>query len=723
MMRSPALRVHLLALALLAALPTRAQDTGRQHGHEDEPRDLAAVEVRATPLADTAENLTLPVEILAGSRLDEARAGTLGETVSRLPGVHSSNFGPGVGRPIIRGLDGARVQVLSDGLGSGDVSTLSVDHAVSIEPFLADQVEVLKGPATLLYGSGAIGGAVNVIDGRSPERLPEQPLEGRAELRGASGNDERTGMLRLDGSAGRFAFHVDALHRDAGDYAIPGYPESAALMAEHAEEPDPDQAGRLPNSAVRTDSAALGVSWIGGRGFVGGAVSLFNTRYGIPAGHAHGGHDDHADAAQADADMHADVHVLMDQRRSELRSGIDAIGPFESLRVKLADTDYSHTEFEGEAIGTVFHNRNREARAELVHRPVAGWKGAFGLQASKRDFDAVGDEAFVPASRSYDTGLFWIGKRDIGALQLDVGLRHDDNRIDVDNLATAAPDRHIHTTSASAGLGWTISEPLHLGLGLDRAQRAPGAEELYSRGLHVATGSFEVGEPSLKVETANRIELGLHLHRGPVEAQLSMWQVRYDDFIYLAGTDAEVDHAQLRVWRQGDARFHGMEAKLAWDVADNASGLWSLEAFADTVRARLADPAGSQATLALAIAHGDHVDEVQAQVATGGHLPRIAPARVGTSLRWERDAWRASLGAVRHGRQHRVAAYETGTPGYTLVDANLTWHRDGAEGRAVELFVAGSNLTNREARPHTSFLKDQVPLPGRSIAFGVRAFF
>ena len=730
MTRPHAFRRHLLAMALLSALPAQAQDTGRQHGHDDDPIDLAAVEVRATPLADTAENLTMPVEILAGSRLDEARAGTLGETVARLPGVQSSNFGPGVGRPIIRGLDGARVQVLSDGLGSGDVSTLSVDHAVSIEPFLADQIEVLKGPATLLYGSGAIGGAVNVVDGRIPERLPEQPFEGRAELRGASGNDERTGMVRLDGRAGRLAFHVDALHRDAGDYAIPGYAESAALMAEHGEEPDPDQAGRLPNSAVRTDSAAFGLSWIGDRGFVGGALSLFNTAYGIPAGHGHDDgdgehaddHDDH-DEAHGDEDADGGVRIVMDQRRSELRGGLDAVGPFETLRVKLADTDYTHTEFEGEDVGTVFHNRHQEARAELVHRPLAGWKGAFGLQASRRDFDAVGDEAFVPASRSRDTGLFWIGKRQSGAWQIDLGLRHDDNRIDVDNLAIDAPDRRFRTTSASAGLGWTVSDALHLGLGLDRAQRAPGAEELYSRGLHVATGSFEIGDPSLNVETANRIEVGLHLHHGPFEAQLAAWQVRYDDFIYLAGTDAEVDGAQLRVWRQGDARFHGMEAKLAWDIAENASGLWSLEAFADTVRARLADAAGSQATLALAVAHGDHVDEVQAQVATGGHLPRIAPARVGTSLRWERDAWRASLGAVRHARQDRVAAYESATPGYTLVDANLTWHRDGAHGRAWELFVDGRNLTNREARPHTSFLKDQVPLPGRSIAFGVRAFF
>ena len=733
--RRAAPRPYLLTLALAAALPAQAQDATRQHGHQDEPLDLKAVQVRATPLADTAENLTMPVEILAGTRLDEAKAGTLGETVAKLPGVQSSNFGPGVGRPIIRGLDGARVQVLSDGLGSGDVSTLSVDHAVSVEPFLADQVEVLKGPATLLYGSGAIGGAVNVVDGRIPESLAERPFEGRAELRGASGNRERTGMLRLDGNAGRFAFHFDALQRDTGDYAIPGFAESAALMAEHGETPDPDEAGRLPNSAVRTDSAALGMSWIGARGFVGGAYSLFNTAYGIPGGHAHGGHDDHDvhgddhdhdhdhDHDDEDAHGHAGVRIAMDQRRSELRGGIDAIGPFESLRLKLADTDYTHTEFEGEAVGTVFHNRSREARAELVHRPVAGWKGAFGLQAGKRDFDAIGAEAFVPASRSHDTGLFWIGKRAWGPLQLDLGLRHDDNRIDVDNAATAAPDRHVHTTSASAGIGWKASEAVHVSLGLDHAQRAPGAEELYSRGLHVATGSHEIGDAALGVETAHRAELGLHLHHGPLEATLSAWQVRYDDFIYLAGTDAEVDGAQLRVWRQGDARFHGMEAKLGWDIADNRSGLWTLDAFADVVRARLADAAGSSAMLSLAIPHGDHVDEVDARVATGGNLPRIAPARIGASLRWERDAWRASLGAVRHARQDRVAAFESATPGYTLVDAHLAWHRDGEDGRAWEIFLDARNLTDREARPHTSFLKDLVPLPGRSVGFGVRAFF
>jgi iron complex outermembrane receptor protein len=720
------------ALALALAPSAHAADDPQQARHNREPKDLAAVEVHATPLADTAETLAIPVEVLAGSKLDEAKAGTLGETVARLPGVQSSNFGPGVGRPIIRGLDGARVQVLSDGLSSGDVSTVSVDHAVTIEPFLANQIEVLKGPATLLYGSGAIGGAVNVVDGRIPEMLPDAPLEGRAELRGGSVNDERTGMFRLDGYAGQFAFHFDALHREAGDYSIPGFAESAAHLAEEGETPDPDEAGTLGNSAVRTDSAALGVSWIGARGFIGASYSLYNTAYGIPGGHVHEHEDhdheedehdhEHGDEHEGEEHGDEDVRIVMDQRRSELRGGIDDLGPFESLRVKFASTDYTHTEFEGVDVGTVFRNQSREARAELVHAPIAGWKGAFGLQASDRDFVAVGDEAFVPGSVSKDTGLFWIGKREFGSLQLDLGLRHDRNRVDVDQSATASPDRDFKTTSVSAGLGWEASEALHFNLGLDRAQRAPTAEELYSSGLHVATGGFEFGNAALGVETAQRVELGMHLHRGPFEFQLSAWHARYDDFVYLADTDLEVDGSPARVWRQDNARFSGMEARVDWEIADGDSGLWTLGAFADTVRGKLADAPGTT-TVEVDVPHGDHFHHEEAQVATGGNLPRIAPSRVGSELRWERDGWRASIGAVRYLKQDDVAAFEDATPGYTLVDAHVAWHIDTASGREWEVFVDGSNLTDREARPHTSFLKELVPLPGRNVVLGVRLFF
>ena len=377
-----------LSMALVLAAPAALAVEGAQDDprHAD-PVELATVEVRATPLADTAEDLALPVEVLAGERLDRAKASSLGETVNKLPGVQSSNFGPGVGRPIVRGFDGARVQVLSDGLGSGDVSTVSVDHAVSIEPFLAEQIEVLKGPATLLYGSGAIGGAVNVIDGRVPERLTAEPLEGRAELRAGSVNVERTGMLRVDGSTDAFAFHFDALHREAGDVEIPGFAESAAHRAEQGEAPDPAGAGVLSNSFVRTDSAALGASWIGDGAFVGGAYSLFSNRYGVP-GHAHAHAEEHEEEEGHDE---AGVDIALDQRRTELRGGIDRLGPFESLRLKLANTQYTHTEFEGREIGTVFDNDSREARLELVHAPLAGWKGAFGLQWGAREFLAVGE--------------------------------------------------------------------------------------------------------------------------------------------------------------------------------------------------------------------------------------------------------------------------------------------------------------------------------------------
>ena len=711
-----------LALAIALLLPVaHAAETGQDPApaHDHQPVDLDGIEVQATPLAGTAEDLVRPVEVLAGEQLDAAKASSLGETVNRLPGVQSSYFGPGVGRPIIRGFDGARVQVLSNGLGSGDVSTISADHAVSIEPFLADQIEVLKGPATLLYGSGAIGGAVNVIDGRIPENATAQPLQGRAELRGGTVNDQRTGMFRLDGTSesGDLVFHFDALHRETGDYAIPGFAESERLLAEEGETPDPADAGVLPNSAIRTDAAALGASWIGDRGFLGVGYSLFNSDYGVP-GHAHEGHDD--DTGDHD-EGEGGVRIVMDQRRGEVRGGLDDFGAFESLRIKLARTDYTHTEFEGGEVGTVFDNTGTEARAELVHQPLLGWDGALGLQWSQRDFLALGAEAFVPGSVTTGTGLFWIGERAFGPTRLELGARHDRNTVDADDAVAIGPDRDFSTTSLSAALRWDIAEALHVSVGLDRAQRAPTAEELFSNGLHVATGSIELGRPGMEVETANRAELGLHWHQGALRLGASVYQARFDDFVYLADTGIQVDGLAVRSWTQHDARFNGAEAELDWTVLDNASGTWSMRLFGDVVRAEL-DGSGTR-DIAVSVPHDGTTEAYVATLSNHGNLPRIVPARAGIELHWETGPWRASLGAVRHARQDRVAEYESATPGYTLVDAHLAWHADSLGGQAWEVFLDGSNLLDEEARPHTSFLKDLAPLPGRGIEFGVRTFF
>ena len=699
-MTTPAPAKSVLAACLLCALLAEGRAAAApapapapQDEHHEPPVDLDRVVVRATPLTLTAEDLALPVEVLTGHELDVAKGATLGDTVDGLPGVQSSWFGPGVGRPILRGMDGPRVRVLSDGLGTGDASTTSADHAVSIEPFLADQIEVLKGPATLLYGSGAIGGAVNVIDGRVPEKATTDPVEGRAEVRGGTVNDERTAMARIDATAvgGALVLHADALHREAGDLRIPGFAER---------EPGPgEEPGVLPNSALRTDSAALGASWVGERGFLGGAVSLFSTRYGIAGHHPHEeeeeeGHEDEA------GEEEAAVRIVLDQRRGEVRGGLDRVGPFDTLRLKLAHTAYTHTEFEGTEVGTVFDNDSLEGRLELVHAPWAGWRGAFGTQWNSRDFVAVGEEAFVPGTGTREAGLFWIGERPLGdtgmgSFKLEAGARIDRTEVAVDDPA-AGPDRDFDAASASLALHWEASDAFHATLSLDRAQRAPTAEALYSDGPHVATGSYEIGDATLDVETATRAELGLHWHLGRVRVDGAVYRVDFDDFLYLAATGAEIDHLPVRQWRQADARFTGIEAEVEVALADTEAGTWDLRLFGDRVRAELE---------------------------RGGYLPRIAPPRIGAGLAWTGGPWRASVDATRTLRQDEVAEGESATPGYTMLDAHLAWHHDTDAGNAWEVFVDATNLLDEEARPHVSFQKDLAPLPGRGIAFGVRAFF
>ena len=728
---TPRLSPRSWALGLcLASAVASAQDD--QHLHE--PKTLDSVEVTASPLRGTAEDLARPVEVLAGEKLDEAKANSLGETVGKLPGVQSSYFGPGVGRPIIRGLDGARVQVLSGGLGSGDVSTVSADHAVTIEPFLAEQIEVLKGPATLLYGSGAIGGAVNVVDGRIPETMPDQPLQGRAEVRGGSVNHERTGMLRLDGGTGTgLAFHFDALWRETDDYEIPHYAESAGLLAEEGETPDPAMRGILPNSALRNDSAAIGASWIGTRGFIGAGYSLFNTRYGIP-GHAHEEPHGHGEGSEEheEAGTENDVRIAMDQRRTELRGGLDDLGPFASLRVKFASTDYTHTEFEGRVIGTVFDNRSDDARLELVHAPWGTWRGAFGLQWGQRDFDAVGDEAFVPPTQGDDLGLFYLGEREFGALKLEIGARHDRNRVQSEPHPLAPlrrATRKFNTNSLSGALRWEIDDGFHVSLGLDRAQRSPTAEELYSNGLHVATARIEIGDDNLRPETAHRVEVGAHWHSDRVTLGMSLYSIGYDDFIYLAGlesvslpgTQLTVDGTAVNLWVQNDARFHGAEAEADFRLFEGASGDWNLRIFGDYVRGRL-DGEGTR-DVAFQVFHEDHTDQHAARLQLDGNLPRIAAPRAGAELRWKRGGLRLSLGGVHYFEQDDVAVLETTSADYTLVDAHAAWHIDTPAGHAWELFADGNNLLDAEARPHTSFLRNMAPPPGRGVTFGIRTFF
>lgn len=715
-----------LALAIALVLPGTAL--------ADPPEQAVRLDtliVTGTPLQQSAEDLARPWEVLSGAELERSKSVTLGETLDSIPGVHAGYFGPGVGRPIIRGLEGGRVQVLTGGMSALDVSTVSVDHATTIEPFLADQIEVLKGPGTLLYGSGALGGAVNVVDGRIPEQVPDADsgLTGRAELRGNTVNDERTGMVRLDGGGGNFAFNVNLLSRDTNDFKIPGEAERHHDDDDHdhGRDDDHDDHGhRLENSALRTRAASFGASLIGDRGFVGTAMSMFDTRYGLP-GHAHDDHDDHGHGHDGghghdhdhddDHDDDEEVFVDLRQRRVDFKAGLyNPYAGHDSLTVRVSRTDYTHTEFEDGDVGTVFENEGLEARIEATHHEFGGWRGAYGLQFGRRDLNAFGDEAFVPANVTRDLGLFLIEEKNFDRFKLELGGRVDRTRVKPEDSVS----RRFTTGSASVAGRFKLTEDFHLLGGLDHVQRAPTAEELYSNGLHVATRSYELGDASLGREKANRVELGFHWHAQRLDLTGAVYHTDFSDFIYLANTDASEDGLPVRLWTQADTRFTGAELEARFLLAETQLGRWQARAFGDYVRASFK---GDQSrTVDIAIPHGNHFHNHTVDLDLSGALPRIPAGRIGVGLDWDRDHWRAGVGAVHYTSQDRVAQFETPSDSYTLVNANLAYHWD-MRNMGWEVFLDGRNLTNAEARPHTSFLRDLAPLPGRSLAFGVRMHF
>lgn len=672
-------RQRLLAVAIATLLAQGAHAAGPA-----DARRLETLTVTADPLARPGEELLQPAEVLVGTALDDERANTLGDTIDRLPGVQSSYFGPGVGRPIVRGLDGPRVQVLGDGISSLDVSTTSVDHAVSIDPFLADQIEVLKGPATLLYGSGAIGGVVNVRDGRIPDR-PVEGVAGRIELRADSVNDGRSGAGRVDAGNGAFAVHADWSDRSGDPYEGPDGVE-------------------IENTQSETRSRAVGFALTGERGHAGIAFSAYDNIYGIPPEEEEAGDE----VARLDKTKpfvgrpkggEGKVELDLDQRRIDFDGSLrQPFAGWERIDLRIGRNDYEHTEFileeeaedkAGREVGTRFFNDAVEGRIEAVHDPLGAWRGAVGVQASRRDFEALGDEAFVPPSVTRDTGLFIVERAEFAPFAVELGARYDRQTVEPEDAERARHD----ALSISAAGRWDFSDAWHATLNLDRAQRAPQAEELFSDGPHEATASYEIGDASLSEETANQVEIGLHWHRDGVEARVSAYWNRFDDFIFLADTDEVEDDLPVRLWTQADARFHGFEAQLKGTLADTAWGRFDGGVFADAVRGRLRE---------------------------GGNLPRIAPARVGASLDWSHGAWRAGVDVVRTAEQDRTAAFEDATDSHTLVDARIAWTPSAGD---WELFLEGRNLGDEEARVHTSLIKDRAPLPGRNVAFGVRAWF
>jgi iron complex outermembrane receptor protein len=640
--------------------------------------------IYVTPLDTDEASIVQPASVLRGEELRRRQASSLGDTLGSETGVHSSGMSPGASRPVIRGLDAPRVRVLEDGASSMDVSSISPDHRIAVETLGATQVEILRGPASLIHGGGAIGGVVNVVTKRVPrERL--DGFVGAAEIRLGGAAREATGLADLNGGNGSAAWHLDAYRRNAGDYRIPG--------AQNPNDPS-SPVGRVANSFVDAKGVNLGATAFGARGYLGLGLSRQEAFYGIPT------------AEQA--------RIGLGRTRADLASELhEPFAGFSRARLRLGVASYGHDEIEpaGE-VATRFRNRQQEARIELSHLPVGPLSGVLGFSAHGRRFSATGEETFLVPTKSTGVALFVVEQARAGALRAELGGRVERERHRPQAAAGPAA-RSFHPATWSAGLAWDFAPGHSLALTVTRAERAPAIEELYANGPHRASATFEVGDASLAKEVARNLDLGLRGSSGPWRWKAGVYVNRFRNYVFAQVQDVDgngvFDPALDRVdktgapdpagefvrvnYRQTGARFRGVEAEIAYRPARGPGG----RLFADTARGTLAG---------------------------FGNAPRMAPARIGLDLTWSQGALAAHATLLRVFRQDRIAAaQETATPGYTRLDAGLSWRPRQAGQSALTLYLQANNLLDRDMRVHTSFLKDSAPLAGRSLMAGVRATF
>ncbi len=712
----PGLFLAAAGLAPAQTAPSAPPPTA-PHAHGHAVISLEQFVTTATPFARNQVDLAQSTTVLGGRSLLLKQQPTLGETLAAEPGISATSFGPGASRPLIRGLGGDRIRLLENSVGTLDASVISPDHAVSVEPFLVERIEVVHGPASLLYGGNAVGGVVNVITHRIETAVPAEAVRGGGELRFGSAADEVSvgGVVDVAHRTGpdrALVFHFDGSRRTAGNIVIPGFAESARIRAEEtaeaaaAGEPAPDFAhGRLPNSSLTSRSGAAGVSWVSPTFQIGAAYSGFESNYGVP-GHAH-----EAEAGGPPA-VSEGVRIDLRQRRTDLQSEWRG-GPgwIQSARVKFGHADYRHTEFEPDGTaGTVFTNRGHEARAELLHGDGKPWTGAFGLQTSRSRFAAVGDEAFLPPSTTRADAFFAFEELARGAVTWQAGARFERTR-----LATATAARTDRNLSASLGAVWKPAADTVLAVSLSHTGRAPNAQELFADGPHAGTGTYEIGDAALGRERALGAEVSLRRRTGRITGGISVFLHRFNGFIFEQPTGlvavehdgewefetpaAGADHGHeeaLPVYRYvaRDAHFHGAEAEAIWHLHETGTGQLDLRVAADLTRA----------------------------TEGGRPLPRIPAARTTVGLLWAAPLWSAGLESQFILRQNRVAADETASGSATVLNAHLSRTVSVGSARG-EIFLRGTNLADAEIRPHTSFVKELAPLAGRGVTGGVRFSF
>lgn len=653
----------------------------------ERPKKLSPITLEeitvSVPMRQKLSDIPIPLNILSGEELRLKSGGTIGETLSLEQGIHNQSFGAGTGLPVIRGQSGPRVRVLSNGLGVNDASQASPDHASGTVPILADRIEVLRGPATLLYGSGAIGGIVNVIDNRILEEVPDKIAGATLEQRFNSVSDETSTAMKLEGGKNHFAYHLDGFYRNRGNVNI----GSQAIDVSRAQVSEPSLAvtqntrGFVSNSSSNSFSGSAGFSLVGDPGFVGLSGNILENNYRLPPNGAAGAEN---------------VIVEVDQNKLDFKSTLKK--PFryfsEDIRLHMSYTDYQHQEIADSQVEAKFSNDTYEGRIEVPYIPLGLLKGVVGFHAIASEFSAIkvqNNEALVPLTQINNFAAFAQESFDVGPVEAQLGIR-------VENATLAPkdstnPDRSFTPISVSTSGLWKKDKQNAFNIAITRSQRAPQVQELYFSGSHEATRSFERGNADLGNETSYNLDLGYKFISDRVTLELDLFHNWANNYITQQRTGAFVGGEPEVLSQQANATFMGYEAKLNFSLMNNENGMIGLTLFSDFTRGRFTEL---------------------------GDVPQMPPLRWGFQLDYAMGNWDSNLRLTRGEAQNAPGANEASTPGYALLNLNTRYHILDFKGAELSLFAKGNNLLDENIRNSTSFLRNFSPEPGRGAVLGMR---
>ena len=704
-MSSMAFHKNLITLSILAVVAPAvfADDTTTQQ--------LETLTSQAHPLVQTAADFAVADQVIEQKSLKE-RAPTIGDALADELGVYSNQYGSGSSRPVIRGQDGPRVKVLQHASETADVSTLSPDHAVTVDPILAKQVEVIRGPSTLLYSAGTVGGLVNVTDQKIPTQMPENGIEGQVGLRYNSGNDEKLASAGVTAAIGdQFALRVEGVKNKSNDYITPNF--------YHEHDGEIEKERRVGNTFAEGQTVNVGGSWIHDRGFVGLSYSNRQDQYGLP-GHSHEYHGceihgDHFHCPKPNEDdhEHGGPWVDLKSERYDVRTELDQpFNGFEKLRAHASFTDYEHDELEENSVISNFKSRGYDARLELVHVPVAGWEGVIGTQFSQQNIDLSAPEShgheehdheghnhdhseheghnhdvLMADTKTQKYSVFSLEHKQIGDVHLELGARVDHQTIEV-----ASSQKNYSGTglSASAAANWEFAPNYKLSVVGSHQERLPLAQELYADGLHFATNTYELGNDQLDKESSNNLELGLHYEGDQLDYHVHVYHNWFDDYIYGA-TVAQKGNLRGVQYTQDKAKFYGTEAQVGYRIND----AYKLSVFGDYVRGKIDNE----------------------------NAPRIPAGRLGTKVEADfTDGWSGLAEYYHVFKQDHLASYETETQGYNMVNVGVSYAGQMNNRNDYRVYLKANNLLDDQVYSHTSFLSN-IPQIGRNFSVGLEFGF